>query len=110
MEETRKTARKRAPAAPKPAPKSATKAVAKTAKAAAPAKAAVRKQVARAVPTQAQRDEMVRMAAYFRAEQRGFTPGNEWEDWLAAEAEISAFVQPAAAPPRKAPARKTPKA
>ena len=27
-------------------------------------------------------------AAYFRAERRGFAPGHELEDWLAAEAEI----------------------
>jgi hypothetical protein len=27
-------------------------------------------------------------AAYFRAEQRGFQPGNELQDWLDAEAEI----------------------
>ena len=32
---------------------------------------------------------MVRIAAYFRAERRGFAPGNECEDWLAAEAEVS---------------------
>lgn len=110
MEETRKPVRKRAPAAPKPAAKPAAKAVAKAAKPAAPAKAAARKTVPRAAPAQPPRDEMVRMAAYFRAEQRGFAPGNEWEDWLAAEAEISALVQAPAAPPRKAPARKTPKA
>ena len=28
------------------------------------------------------------MAAYYRAERRGFAPGHEVEDWLAAEAEI----------------------
>ena len=27
-------------------------------------------------------------AAYFRAERRGFAPGHELEDWLAAETEI----------------------
>ena len=27
-------------------------------------------------------------AAYFRAQQRGFSPGYEVEDWLAAESEI----------------------
>ena len=27
-------------------------------------------------------------AAYFRAERRGFAPGRELEDWLAAEAEL----------------------
>ena len=30
----------------------------------------------------------VAMAAYFIAEKRGFEPGHELEDWLAAEAEI----------------------
>lgn len=29
------------------------------------------------------------IAAYFRAERRGFVPGHEAEDWLAAEAEIA---------------------
>jgi len=36
------------------------------------------------------RVEQVRVAAYFRAERRGFVPGCELEDWLAAEAEVSA--------------------
>ena len=109
MEETRKPPRKprakvAAPAAAKPAPKAA----AKAAKPTAPVKAAARKQAAPAVPTQAERDQMVRMAAYFRAQQRGFAPGSEWEDWLAAEAEINALVELASpAKPRKAPARKT---
>jgi hypothetical protein len=110
MEETRKPPRKprakaAAPAASKPAPKAA----AKAARPATPVKAAARKQAAPAVPTQPERDQMVRMAAYFRAQQRGFAPGNEWEDWLAAEAEISALVEPAAPPAksRKAPPRKT---
>ncbi len=31
-------------------------------------------------------------AAYFRAEQRGFAPGQELEDWLAAEIEIDALL------------------
>jgi hypothetical protein len=50
---------------------------------------------------------MVRLAAYFRAERRGFAPGYETEDWLAAEAEVSAR-QPAkpAAQPRKTAVRK----
>ena len=34
------------------------------------------------------RQRLIAEAAYFRAEQRGFTPGNELEDWLAAESEI----------------------
>ena len=104
MEETRKPARKpRAAAAPKPAAR----------KAAATGKAAVRKSVstqsrgASAAAPAAEREEMVRTAAYFRAERRGFAPGYEWEDWLAAEAEVGALAgsQPPSKP-RKAPARK----
>jgi len=34
------------------------------------------------------RDAMIRKAAYFRAESRGFCAGGEVEDWLAAETEI----------------------
>lgn len=36
----------------------------------------------------ARRDRMIATAAYYRAERRGFAPGAELEDWLAAEAEI----------------------
>jgi hypothetical protein len=47
---------------------------------------------------------MVELAAFFRAERRGFAPGFEVEDWLAAEAEIAAQIPalPAATPARKA--------
>jgi len=31
-------------------------------------------------------------AAYYRAERRGFAPGQEIDDWLAAEAEVLARV------------------
>jgi len=31
---------------------------------------------------------MIAVAAYFRAEQRSFLPGNELSDWLESEAEI----------------------
>jgi Protein of unknown function (DUF2934) len=34
------------------------------------------------------RHEMIAQAAYFRARHRGFRPGHELEDWLAAEAEV----------------------
>lgn len=36
----------------------------------------------------APQQKMVAEAAYFRAERRGFEPGHELEDWLAAEAEV----------------------
>ena len=36
--------------------------------------------------------------AYFRAERRGFAPGHELEDWVAAEREVAALL---AEPPRE---------
>lgn len=32
-------------------------------------------------------EEMIAVAAYFRAERRSFAPGEDWADWLQAEAE-----------------------
>jgi hypothetical protein len=49
----------------------------------------------RAVPTSSQtsapeasRHERIARGAYYRAEARGFTPGQELDDWLAAEREL----------------------
>jgi hypothetical protein len=36
--------------------------------------------------------DMIRDAAYFRAEARGFAPGKEIEDWLAAEQEVEELI------------------
>ncbi|MGH8308963.1 MAG: DUF2934 domain-containing protein [Steroidobacteraceae bacterium] len=36
----------------------------------------------------ARRTAMIAEGAYYRAERRGFDPGHELDDWLAAEAEI----------------------
>lgn len=36
------------------------------------------------------REELIREAAYHRAEARDFAAGHELEDWLAAEVEVSA--------------------
>jgi hypothetical protein len=36
-----------------------------------------------------QRQAMIAEAAYLRAERRGFAPGREAEDWLAAEDEVN---------------------
>lgn len=41
-------------------------------------------------PSETQRRAMVSEAAYYRAQKRGFEPGWELDDWLAAEAEIDA--------------------
>ena len=37
---------------------------------------------------QSEIDSMIAQAAYFIAEQRGFEPGHEVDDWLQAEAQI----------------------
>lgn len=47
-----------------------------------------------------QRQTMIAEAAYFHAEKRGFAPGDELLDWLAAEAEVSAQLDPAPSPQR----------
>lgn len=39
------------------------------------------------------RRAMIAEAAYLRAERRGFTPGHETEDWLAAEVEVDALLR-----------------
>jgi hypothetical protein len=40
-----------------------------------------------AAPAADSRHHEIAVAAYFRAEKRGFAPGGELEDWLSAEAE-----------------------
>ena len=40
-----------------------------------------------------ERWRMIAVAAYHRAEKRGFDPGHEIEDWLQAEKEISAVLR-----------------
>ena len=37
----------------------------------------------------AERNAKIAEAAYFRAQQRGFEPGHELEDWLAAELDVT---------------------
>ncbi|MFZ0498899.1 MAG: DUF2934 domain-containing protein [Steroidobacteraceae bacterium] len=39
------------------------------------------------------RRAMIAEAAFLRAERRGFAPGNEEEDWLAAEAEVDRLLR-----------------
>ncbi len=40
-----------------------------------------------------QRRAWIAEAAYYHSASRGFVPGHELEDWLAAEAEIEALLQ-----------------
>lgn len=39
------------------------------------------------------REQMIAEAAYFRAERRGFVPGNEMTDWLEAEADVESVLR-----------------
>jgi len=39
------------------------------------------------------RHALIAEAAYLRAERRGFAPGGETEDWLAAEVEVDALLK-----------------
>jgi hypothetical protein len=42
-----------------------------------------------------EREEMIRVAAYHIAARRGFGPGSELDDWLAAEQSIQEHFPPA---------------
>ncbi|MGH8227389.1 MAG: DUF2934 domain-containing protein [Steroidobacteraceae bacterium] len=44
------------------------------------------------------REDLIREAAYFRAERREFAPGGELEDWLEAEYEIDRRIETRDAP------------
>jgi len=46
------------------------------------------------------RSALIAETAFFRAEKRGFAPGNELEDWLAAESEVDAKLMSAESGPR----------
>ena len=43
---------------------------------------------ARADVTAAEIRQLIEEAAYYKAERRGFAPGHELDDWIAAEAEV----------------------
>lgn len=42
----------------------------------------------------AQREENIRVCAYFKSERRDFAPGHAVDDWLEAELEIDAKLRP----------------
>lgn len=59
-----------------------------------PVKKATRKQSPAGTKTSSiDRLHMISEAAYFLAEQRGFEPGHEMQDWLLAEADIDARLR-----------------
>jgi DUF2934 family protein len=39
-------------------------------------------------PSGADRQMRIAKVAYYKAQQRGFAPGHDWEDWFAAEREV----------------------
>jgi Protein of unknown function (DUF2934) len=57
--------------------------------------------------TAEQRQIMICEAAYFIAEHRGFEPGHDVDDWLAAERQIDAAYEPHAAGRGRSPATLT---
>jgi hypothetical protein len=75
-----------------------------TVKKRAPRKAAAKELMAATSFTQfvgpEKRAALIAEAAFYRAEKRGFTPGHEQEDWLAAEAEVDARLLRAESAPR----------
>lgn len=95
-----KAARPAAPSETKPAaaPKRAAKAAPAMPRTAAPTPAVAAPPApspataapATAAPTGEARYRWIAHAAYLRAERRGFAPGKEVDDWLAAEAEFRA--------------------
>lgn len=90
------------------APKRATKAASKTASTAPTASAKRGKTSAAAAPlklsdhqgslrqlatvSEDKRQDMIREAAYYKAEKRNFAPGHDAEDWAAAEREIDELI------------------
>jgi hypothetical protein len=64
--------------------------------ASAPRASRARKTIATAASaavTPEARQAMIAEKAFLRAERRGFTPGREADDWLAAEAEVDAWLK-----------------
>ena len=63
----------------------------KTAKPAEAGKAGMKSTISSNARAEMSPDELRKLvseAAYYRAKQRGFTPGHEMEDWVQAEAEV----------------------
>ena len=58
-----------------------------------PAKSAPERRKAGAPSISAEeRERLIARVAYFRAEKRGFAPGNELQDWVEAEAEVLRLI------------------
>ena len=88
MATRRTTGSARAPESPQPAEK-----VAPRRRAAAASATPVPGATTAITVSEDARRAMISQAAYLRAERRGFTPGSEIEDWMAAEAEVDALLR-----------------
>lgn len=86
--ETGRTAVSPQPSAPPPAKAASSRSTTPAKSTAGPAPAAAGMAV-----SADERRAMIAQAAYLRAERRGFAPGSEVEDWLAAEADIDALLE-----------------
>ncbi len=76
------------------AKKAVKKVVKKSVKKAATKKAAVKKSARRKAATLTHQERYIKIAeaAYLLAEQQGFAPGGELDNWLAAEQQIDAWI------------------
>ena len=93
MNETRKPVRKpRTPVVRKSAAKPVAAPAPTKAKTAVRKKATEDRSQGAQLPAEHAVLERIRLAAYYRAERRGFVTGHELEDWLAAEAEVRAVT------------------
>jgi hypothetical protein len=86
-------ANRRLPDPPSPADSASKTETAATRPAARPRKLPGEKAVTVVRVTPEARRALIAETAYLRAEQRGFAPGHETEDWLAAEAEVDALLK-----------------
>ncbi len=84
---TRKSTTPKKPAAKKATPRKAT-----PTKAAATSTSTSKTTTSPVNISPEERWRMIAVAAYHRAEKRGFDPGHEVEDWLQAEKEVSAAL------------------
>jgi hypothetical protein len=85
-------ANRRPPDAPTPAD-SAPAAESAAARRRSPARKSPTDKPARVQVTPEARRALIAETAYLRAERRGFAPGHETDDWLAAEAEVDALLR-----------------
>lgn len=67
-------------------------ATAKAAPTAKPAPATAKPATAKPVLSPAERMKMIAEAAYFLAQKRGFSGGNELSDWVAAEKQVDSLL------------------